>query len=61
MILISTKIKRKKEIIFGLMIITGKNILKKNKKQKRLLQKNMQKSFFFYLYNFSSKKSGSIP
>ena len=42
MILISKKIKRKKEIIFRLMIISGKNILKKIKKQKRLLQKNMK-------------------
>ena len=60
MILINKKIQKKKEIIFGLMITSGKNILKKIKKQKRLLHWYLQKSFF-YLFNFSSKKSGSIP
>ena len=49
MILISKKIQKKKEIIFGLMIISGKNILKKIKKQKKTFAKKYAKVFFLFI------------
>ena len=49
MILISTKIQRKKETIFGLMIISGKNILKKIKKIKKTFALVFAKVFFLFI------------